>query len=348
MVDGLICSERADRCRQRGRVLVAEGDPVSRGLIVNALMRAGVSSVEAATHQIALERLWTDPFIDVIIAALRLPGGSGTRLVDAAHAALGRDFEAIILAPPGAVIGYSSIEGANVMTVVHAATNGLDEVAARRLRGGGARVALPPSLEAVPETLFECLAVAAEHKDNETGRHNRRIGLYAKVVVEVLGWSPERQAVIEIAATLHDIGKIGIPDSILFKPGSLTEDEVQVMQRHTIIGHTILSAARNPLLACAASIAQHHHEQWCGGGYPHGLSGRDIPVEARVVTICDVYDALRSERPYKSARSHQEALSVILAGDDRTHISHFDPEMLALMTVVEASFERIFAAMTGP
>ncbi len=233
------------------------------------------------------------------------------------------------------------------MAVVGAATDGLAKVAARRPPGPGTEAAPPLPLEAAPETLFECLAVAAEHKDNETGRHNRRIGLYAKVVANALGWSRERQAVIEIAATLHDIGKIGIPDNILFKPGDLTEAEKLVMQRHTTIGYTILSAARDPLLACAASIAQYHHEQWCGGGYPHGLTGRDIPVEARVTTICDVYDALRSERPYKSPLSHQDALAIILTGDGRTHTSHFDPEMLAVMPDVEASFERIFAVMTG-
>ena len=181
----------------------------------------------------------------------------------------------------------------------------------------------------------------------KSGRHNRRIGIYAKVLAEALGWPPEQQAMIEIAATLHDIGKIGIPDSILFKPGRLTAEEMLVMQRHTLIGHTILSAARNPLLACAARIAQHHHQRYSGDGYPHPLTGEDIPIEARVTAICDVYDALRSERPYKPPLPHKEAIAILLNGDERTRPCHFDPALLSLLSKVEASFEAIFATMTG-
>ena len=347
MIEVILDRELAKQTSPRGRVLVAESDPGSRRRISHALRVAGIAFVEAPTHRDALEQLWADQSIDVIVAACQLFGGSGPRLIDAAHAALGRDFEAFILAPPGNPFGYSSVDESEIGTIVRTVADRLDDVAIRRSRRATAAAAPPLPLDAAPETLFECLAVAAEHKDNDTGLHNRRIGLYAKVMAEALGWSPDRQVIIEIAATLHDIGKIGIPDNILFKPGALTADETLVMQRHTTIGHTILSAASNPLLAYAARIAHHHHERWSGGGYPHGLAGRDIPAEARVTTICDVYDALRSERPYKSAFSHRKALSIILTGDDRTHTSHFDPQMLAVIPVVEASFERIFDGMTG-
>lgn len=347
MIDGLTDRNIAGATRLRGSVLIADGEAAGRRIIANALSESGIASIGAATHQAALELLWADRSINAIIAASRLPGGSGVRLIDAARAALGRDFVAIILTSADSVSGYSCFGRGDLAPMVGAVISGLGDIVDCHPHRGD-RPVPARSVDTTPGTLFECLAVAAEHKDNETGRHNRRLGLYTRILAEALGWPPERQATIEMAAKLHDIGKIGIPDHILFKRGELSEEEKLVMQRHTVIGHTILSAASNPLLACAASIAQHHHERWCGNGYPHGLKGNEIPIEARVTAICDVYDALRSERPYKSPLPHRETLAIILTGDERTQTSHFDPAILAMIPAVEAAFEAVFATMTGP
>ncbi|CAA7625065.1 HD-GYP domain-containing protein [Magnetospirillum sp. SS-4] len=309
-----------------GTVLVAGHADVAA-----ALRRRGVRVAEATCFRGAAESLWADPAISIIAASADLPGGGGGRLVDTARSALGRDIEAVLLSP-------SAVEPEAVFAVMKAV-----------------RRQAPPPGEETPsagtggevEKLFECLAVAAEHKDNETGRHNRRIGCYTGVLAKALRWRPEQCRTIELAASLHDIGKIGIPDDILFKRSPLTPDERIRMEHHTIAGYQILSAASSPVLGCAANIARHHHERWCGGGYPFGLRGAMIPIEARIVAVCDVYDALRSARPYKSGLTHAEALRAMLKGDERTSADHFDPDVLEAFQKVEPSFDGIFTMMMG-
>ncbi len=336
-----------DTVHSRGCVLVAEGDEAIRGRIVKALMSAGIMSVEARTQQIALTYLWTDPTIDLILADRWLPGGSGTRLIDAAHAGLCRDFEAIILAPNGSVPGYRAVDWEDTGAVVRAAAESLRDVAERRMTSGEGDVVPSSTTETSAGALFECLAVAAGYKDDETGWHNRRIGRYARTMAAALGWSEERQMILDMAAKMHDIGKIGIPEQILLKPGKLTDDERNVMQRHTLIGHDILSAASSPVLGGAAAIALHHHERWSGDGYPYGLKEEAIPVEARMTALCDVYDALRSARPYKAALAHKEAMKIILSGDNRTQTCHFDPDLLVVFESIGDRFQSIFETMTG-
>ncbi len=149
-----------------------------------------------------------------------------------------------------------------------------------------------------------------------------------------------------MAARLHDVGKIGIPDAILRKPGPLTAEEWAVMQRHTEIGEAILSQSHSSReLKMATEIAGGHHEHWDGSGYPRGLAGESIPIAARITQIADVYDALRSCRPYKTRMSHEEAFSIILNGDDRTRPEHFDPRLLEVFDRQEALFASIFDSL---
>ncbi len=202
------------------------------------------------------------------------------------------------------------------------------------------------------------LGKAAEFRDEETGNHVIRVGCYSRTIARALGMDEDFTNTIFLASPLHDIGKIGISDTVLLKPGRLTDDEWTIMRKHCEMGVSILAddckfmdAARryggldvgtlendfaNPLIRMASSIAQCHHEKWNGRGYPNGLAGEDIPLEARIVAIADVYDALRSRRPYKTAFSIEKSLA-ILEDDSGTH---FDPDVHAAFV---ESFEYIQA-----
>ncbi|MBF0555279.1 MAG: response regulator [Nitrospirae bacterium] len=186
------------------------------------------------------------------------------------------------------------------------------------------------------------LTVTAEYRDEDTGSHILRIGKYAEVLADELDMSEEFICSIRFASSLHDIGKIGIPDSILLKPSALTHEEFQVMKTHTSIGAKILSGSLFPKLQMAQSIAQNHHERWDGSGYPDGLRSTDIGIAARISIICDQYDALRSKRPYKPALKHDDAVKIITVGDGRTLPSHFDPHVLRTFKQIAARFDDIF------
>jgi putative two-component system response regulator len=192
------------------------------------------------------------------------------------------------------------------------------------------------------------LGMAAEFRDEDTGNHVIRVGSYSRAVAAAMGMPNSFLEMLLLAAPLHDIGKIGVPDSVLLKPGPLNDDEWAVMQRHCEIGECILreeskavaplfdwyamkasamkrTLERDPMLEMAATVALTHHEKWDGSGYPQGLAGEAIPLESRIVSIADVYDALTSNRPYRTARPEEEALTIIEA----TVGNHFDPRVHA-------------------
>jgi putative two-component system response regulator len=196
------------------------------------------------------------------------------------------------------------------------------------------------------------LGMAAEFRDEDTGNHVIRVGCYSRAIAAALGMPQSLLEMLLLAAPLHDIGKIGIPDNVLLKPGPLADDEWAVMQRHTEIGACILREQskvmipvfdwyavklpemkdtlenRDPALDMAATIALSHHEKWDGGGYPRRLAREDIPLEARIVSVADVFDALTSNRPYRLARPEEEALTIM----NSTVGTHFDPRVYAAFT----------------
>lgn len=201
-------------------------------------------------------------------------------------------------------------------------------------------------LEQSRREVIDCLARAAEFRDDDTGRHVIRVGRYARIIGEELGFDVGSLEMLEQAAKLHDIGKIGVPDSILLKPGRLTSEELDAMRQHSrfgkqiiagseetdspeLRGHVelgakILSSGRSPILALATRIAMSHHERWDGTGYPLGLAGPMIPEEGRITAVADVFDALSRKRPYKPAFPLEECFAIMRDGRG----THFDPRVL--------------------
>ncbi|KAB2968452.1 HD domain-containing phosphohydrolase [Zoogloea sp.] len=174
--------------------------------------------------------------------------------------------------------------------------------------------------------IIQCLGRAAEYRDNETGLHVIRMSHYSRILALAAGLGAARAEELFNAAPMHDIGKIGIPDAILLKPDKLSTEEWATMQRHVMMGAEILGEHDSPLLQLARSIALFHHEKYDGSGYPHRLAGEDIPIDARIVAIADVFDALTSVRPYKEAWPVDKAVALLHSEKGR----HFDPQLVDL------------------
>jgi len=205
---------------------------------------------------------------------------------------------------------------------------------------------LKNAFKELKDTTLETILVltkAAEYRDQETAEHIRRIGFYSHMISIEMGLDESFAETILYASPMHDIGKIGISDGILLKKGSLSKEESESMQLHTVIGARILSEGKSKILEMAKDIALYHHEWWDRSGYPMGLKGDEIPMAARITLITDVYDALRSKRSYKKSFSHDEAFKIITQGTGRTMPSHFDPDVLSAFCEIEEVFDDIFS-----
>jgi putative two-component system response regulator len=194
-------------------------------------------------------------------------------------------------------------------------------------------------MKAMPEDFERIMAtlnVAEAVKDPALADHEGRVGRTSECLARSLGWTNAECRILGLTASVHDVGKLLLPDAILLADGPLLPEQWDLVRQHPEFGHAILSRFDHSTARLAASIALHHHERFDGTGYPHGLHGLDIPLEARIVAVCDVYDALRNHRPYKTARSHDDALRIMLDGDGRTAPEHFDPVILAAFAKLSA------------
>jgi putative two-component system response regulator len=181
------------------------------------------------------------------------------------------------------------------------------------------------------------LSSMAELRDLETGRHLERMSSYCALIAERFGFSRERVELMRLASPMHDVGKIGIPDNILLKPATLTPDEFQIMQQHTVIGYRILSGSEAELLALAATLAWTHHERFDGSGYPRGIAGDEIPIEGRIAAVADVFDALTTDRIYRPAFGAERAIEMMR----EQRGAHFDPDVLDCFLDAMESVEEI-------
>lgn len=347
------------------KLLIVDDEDAIREELSEYLRGKGYACATASSAGAALEILRRNADIGIVLSDLKMPGEDGLDLFSAIKADPERDLEVILLTGHGdkndAIralrLGVRDFleKPIDLRHLVHTIQRTDEVLHLRRSQQlfqksleaeVGAKTlqirSLAMDLQGAYEEALDCLAIAAEYKDPETGQHIRRIGAYVRLLASLLGWSEERQRRIELAARLHDVGKIGTPDRILLKAGKLTAEEVVIMRHHSEIGRAILSRSGDAVMKAAANIGFGHHERWDGSGYPLGLRRNEIPVEARITALADVYDALRSKRSYKPPFDHDKAVATILAGDGRTEPGHFDPQLLDLFRTHAGEFARIF------
>lgn len=302
--------------------------------------------------------------IDVVISDLRMPGMTGLELIDrikktnakipimlmTAYAELDIAVEAIrkgaynfIIKPINPELFLNlinqAIEHANYIQIEKNYKEHLEKEVAQKTSELYESLIL---LNDLSNEIVKRLTMAAEFRDTDTGEHIKRIGLYVSEISGELKMPSKFIEAITFASQLHDVGKIGIADGVLLKPGKLSPDEWKLIKSHPLIGAKILSNSSYPKIKASEIIALYHHERWDGGGYPYGLKGDEIPLEARITIICDQYDALKMRRPYKPPLSHQEVIEIITKGDGRTQPDHFDPEILNVFRKISSRFEEIF------
>jgi putative two-component system response regulator len=326
------------------RILVVEEDAQDQKLLIRLLDRAGYrcSAVEDSAE--ARRLLGAEEF-DLILADVKLPGESGLRFVEHAMAEYPGIAAVMVTAIDDPEVAGAAIEiGAYGYIIKPFTANeiriGVKNALCRRrlqIENEAQRETLEQIVHARTmaiersakrlklsrEETVRRLSRAVEYRDEETGGHTERMSAYCAYLAGKLGLDVES---IRIASPMHDVGKVALPDHILLRPGALTPEEREEMERHTLIGHQILSGSGSALLELGATIALTHHEKWDGTGYPRRLAGSAIPLEGQVAAVADVFDALTSDRPYRPAFPIERAVEIMQAERG----GHFDPRLVEL------------------
>lgn len=330
-------------------ILIVDDEKMVRRIICKKLSQEGYYCEEAENAEQALAKLRNDK-IALVILDIKMPGKSGTELLPELRtmypdtmvimATASADIDTAIQCMKVGAYDYftkpftldklvlsitRAFEKRRLEQEIRDYQQHLEQMVAQKTAEltqamGAIKIA---SLDTIHR-----LVRAVEYKDGGTGAHIRRMGQYCAGIARKMGLSSSEVENILYAAPMHDVGKIGMPDKLLLKPGKLDPDEWEIMKRHTIMGAEILQDSDVEFVILAESIALTHHEKWDGSGYPKGLRGNDIPLAGRIVAIADVFDALTSKRPYKEAYPIEESFNIIRKGSG----SHFDPE------IVEAFF----------
>ena len=338
--------------RHRDVVLVVDDDEASRRLMAKILDRNDYRCITAASLSEAKERMTEEDF-SLVLTDMTMPGGSGLDLLmsvaadhpDVATVLVSGDSDPKVAqtALDMGAYGYVSkpFDGNEILIAVASALRRrtvekenrdhrtrLEQMIKQRtdeMVGYIARLErADQEMKTLQRETIQRLSLAAEFRDDDSPRHVQRVSRYCSSIAERAGESSERCELIGIAAAMHDVGKIGIPDGILMKPGPLDDDEWAIMKRHCEIGHRLLSGTTSEVLNTAATVALPHHERVDGSGYPQGLKGDEIPIEGRIAAIADVFDALTSHRVYSRAVSATTAVGMMKAGKG----THFDAMLL--------------------
>lgn len=336
---------------RKGRILVVDDTPASLKLLTDMLKAEGYEVRAAISGELALNAAVNNP-PELILLDIRMPVMDGYEVCRRLKSQpVTRDIPVIFVSAAsetdekvtGFKVGaldyvtkpYQRDELlARVQTYldVHRLRNHLEELVAERTS---------QLISSHRETIVT-MTRAASYKDEETGEHIARISAYCVEIARELGMGSDFCDLILYASPMHDVGKMAIPDAILQRPGRLDPQEWNTMQTHCEVGAKMLTGASSPYLVMGAEIAAAHHENWDGSGYPRGLKENEIPLAARIVRICDVYDALRSARSYKQAFGHERSVEIITQGDGRTEPMHFDPAVLDAFKRISERFRGIF------
>lgn len=326
---------------RKARILVVDDNHTNVVLLQKLLQAVGYEQVEGVTDPRLVRDMYAATPYDLVLLDIRMPHLDGYQVMAQLKEVSDGDFPPVMVLtaqtdqdtklkaldagaqdflhkPFDRVEALTRIRNMIEVRLLHKQVRDQNEVLEQRV------IERTSELEDTRLEVVRRLSVAAEYKDNETGLHVVRMSKVAKLLALASGMTEGDAELLHIAAPMHDIGKIGIPDAILLKPGKLTDEEREVMKTHSLIGAEILGEHEWPLMQMARIVALTHHEKWDGTGYPRGLKGKDIPLVGRICALADVFDALTSDRPYKTGWPIAEAVQFITDQSGQ----HFDPELV--------------------